>query len=261
LQKLWLSEAHENRTGDTDAKQFWESWRAAPDFAAKYAATADGIALAGRLVKDLGNFGSVVRFQTYGGHLHVIFKGYPGLRRVLTGTKYLATNPKVIQMGVGRSGAFSAIRGGAVLTVVLVTAFRVFDYLMMDDQTLSFLLGTLATDFIKIGTSAAAAVAAVGLITSATATVIAVGPLVVAIIVGVGVGFVLDVIDERFGLTRAFVAELERTGRRITRHFQEVQDQVAQVAGDAAEAITMALLDEVEKCVRSWLPNVIFGRY
>ncbi len=59
-------------------------------------------------------------------------------------------NAKVIQMGLGKYGAVQAAKGGGVLTIVLVTAFRVIDYFLTDSATLNQLIGTLATDVIRI---------------------------------------------------------------------------------------------------------------
>ena len=262
LKRLWVADVKQGRITLAEAEKIWESWRAAPHFAAQYAATAFDMTLAARLVKDLGHIGGRVRYATYAGRVHVIFKGYAGLRRILNGTKYLATNPKVVQMGVGRAGAVRAIRGGAILTVVLVSAFRVFDYLMSDKQTLTYLLGSLAADFIKVGISAAAAVAAVG-VTSATAVAaFAVGPLLVAIIVGALVGFALDMVDDRFAISAQLIDEMDRIARQvepdIDRRLDRAADRVVELAGDLAEAMVGAVLRQIEEYVRERMHRIIW---
>jgi len=53
--------------------------------------------------KDLGLTGRV-ETKIIKGRQYVIFKGYPGLRILFPGTKYLADNRKVIQMAIGGLG-------------------------------------------------------------------------------------------------------------------------------------------------------------
>lgn len=104
-----------------------------------------------KLVGDLGGFGAKAYIKTYGGKAHIILKGQPGLRSILTGTKYGIKNPKVVSMGLGKTGAIAAAKQGGILTVVLLSAYRVVDYFLTDQATLSRLVGTLATDIVKVG--------------------------------------------------------------------------------------------------------------
>ncbi len=262
LKRLWIGEIKNNNISLAEAEKLWESWRGIPQFAAQYAAVADDMGLAARLVKDLGHIGGRVRYVQYSGRVHVIFKGYAGLRKVLNGTRYLASNPKVVQMGVGRAGAVRAIRGGAALTVVLVSAFRVFDYLMSDNQTLTYLLGSLAMDFIKVGISAAAAVAAVGVASTTAVAAFAVGPLLVAIVVGALIGFVLDMVDDRFAISAQLIDAIDRVAQRaeqsLRSHVDRVQDRIAKLAEDLAEAVIQSVLCEIEEYVRERMHRVIW---
>lgn len=50
-----------------------------------------------------------------------------------------------------------SIKSGGIITVVLVTAYRVADYFLGDKQTLSKLYGSVASDIIKIGLSSSIA--------------------------------------------------------------------------------------------------------
>ena len=54
-------------------------------------------------------------------------------------------------MGLGKTGAIAAAKQGGILTVVLLSAYRVVDYFLTDQATLSRLVGTLATDIVKVG--------------------------------------------------------------------------------------------------------------
>lgn len=63
-------------------------------------------------------------------------------------------------MGLGKAGAIHAAKSGGILSVVLLSAYRAVDYFLMDQATLSQLIGSLATDVVKVGIAAGASIAA-----------------------------------------------------------------------------------------------------
>ena len=72
----------------------------------------DGVAL-GAVALEMQRGGSVFSkylIKTYNGKPNVIFKGYSGLRTHLTGTKYLANNPKVVSFGIGKLGVSQVVK-------------------------------------------------------------------------------------------------------------------------------------------------------
>jgi len=225
----------------------------------------DDLWLARLLVKDLGSAFARVRYQVYKGSTYVVFKGYAGLRQIFTGTRYKAEHVKVVQMGVGRAGAMQAVRGGAILTVVLVSAFRIFDYLMSDGQTLSYFLGTLASDFIKIGVSAASAAASVIAASAVSIATFAVGPLLVAIAVGVGVSLLMEFLDAKFRLTDQLIEKLDELvlqaewgmQRRIEDAKRKGAELVSEAVAHATSAILEAVLEELEDYVQRTLPRAV----
>ena len=85
-----------------------------------------------KLIRDLGGVGARAYIKSYGGKPHIILKGHAGLRTVLTGTKYGIKNPKVISMGLGKSGAVAAAKQGGILTVIVLSAYRVVDHFLTD---------------------------------------------------------------------------------------------------------------------------------
>lgn len=166
-----------------------------------------------RICKDLGMFGQYV-VKTVGDKQYVIFKGYAGVREIFTAPRYLETNQKVVQMAIGKVGLKSSIRIGGMLTIVLYAGIELIKY-VLDESTLSQLVATMATDFIKVGLGCLASQAAT-LMIGTTATVAA-GPLVVAIIIGIGVSLTLDYIDKKFGLTAKLAQELAAFGDAFDR--------------------------------------------
>jgi hypothetical protein len=112
----------------SNVQQAWLQIREELEFGASYYASADDAVTLSKLIADLGGAGARTYVKHYGGKPHIILKGHPGLRKVLTGTKYGIKNPKVITMGLGKSGAVHAAKSGGIISIVLLTVYRVTDY-------------------------------------------------------------------------------------------------------------------------------------
>jgi len=158
-----------------------------------------------RLINDLGVKGSVV-LKSFKGRQYIIFKGYSGNRSIFTASRYLAKNPKVVDMAIGRVGVNKSIVSGARVTIFLIVPINILNYILDDKQTMFRLIGTTSTDLIKVGASAA--VASLVATSVATITTIAAGPLVVAIAIGIVTGYTLELLDHKFGVTEALVKAL-----------------------------------------------------
>lgn len=167
----------------------------------------DAVAIT-RLIKELGFVGAFKAYvKRYGGKTHIILKGSPGLRNFLTGTRYLAANIKMVSVGLGTYSTKSLIKG-ALIGIVLMTAYRVLDHFMRDEATLAELFGGLASDIVKIGIAGLGgwlAALAIGFVTPFAA-----GPLLAVVVVTVGIGIALDVIDNKYGLTQSLIERLSQ---------------------------------------------------
>lgn len=197
-----LVHAWQKTTGKDIAQALGQGAR----FAANYASSILDAQVVLRMIKDLGVSGKVI-LKKANGKQYVIFKGYAGKRSIFTASRYLAQNPKVVDMAIGTVGVNRSIISGARLTIFLVVPLNILNYLLSDQQTLTELIGTTATDLIKVGV--ASAVASVAATTVASITTLAAGPLVVAIAVGLAVGYGLDKLDQHFGLTDALIKGLD----------------------------------------------------
>jgi hypothetical protein len=172
--------------------------------------------IAAKLLAEFGIKPNQLLLKQYGRKTYVIFKGYPGVRKIFRGTRYLTENPKVVRMAVGPKGVAKAVKGGFVVTVVLSVGIEVFDYFIRDTATLPELLGNVSSDLIKIGVSSLAAAAAGLAVGTATAIgSIAAAPLVVAIGVGVITGMILEKIDKKYGTTAALIKAYENLGIKL----------------------------------------------
>lgn len=227
-------------------KNAWQKIKGGAEKGANYYANAADARTLSKLIGDLGGYATQAYIKNYNGKPHIILKGHPGLRKILTGTKYGITNPKVVTLGLGKAGAVNAAKMGGIISVVLMTAYRVVDYFLTDEATLSRLIGSLATDVVKIGIAAGASIAAVSAATALGIT-IAIGPIAVVVIVGLLANIALNNLDGHFGVTERLIAGLDELGARATINIKQaaastatgVVDTVFDYAIDTARSIAI----------------------
>lgn len=210
----------------------WDAVRPKLETAANYTAPTLDAVTAARAIRELGGFSpGKILVRNYSGRQYVIFKGDRRNRKILRGTRYLASNPKVVRMAIGPKGIKRSAQRGFCVTVVLSVGITVFDYFIRDTSTLYELLGTVTGDLIKIGLGALAAAAA-GLIAGGAAVLASVpaAPLIAAVAVGIAATMILDKIDERTGATRALIEGYRQIGidlleirEEYRRGFREIQ--------------------------------------
>lgn len=201
-----------------------------------------------KLVGDLGGVSAKAYVKTYGGKPHIILKGRPGLRKILTGTKYGIKNPKVITMGLGKAGAITAAKSGGILTVVLLSAYRIANYILTDQATLSQLIGTLATDVVKVGIATGASIAAASGFVAIGFTA-AIGPIAAVILVGVAVSMTLTVLDEKYGITDKVVAALDEMGTDIITSIEVGKQHIKDVVNKEIESVLDYVIDSAKRIV------------
>jgi hypothetical protein len=225
----------------------WEKLRDKIKLLADYRATADDLILLVKLTKDLGSVASKAYVKVVSGKPHIILKGYPGLRNVLTSTKYPVNNAKVISMGLGKSGAIGAAKSGGIVTIYCLTIYRVADYFLRDEATLSELIGSLATDVIKVGISVGASIAAASIV--AGLTTLAIGPLIAVIAVGVLTSIALDMVDEHFGITERVIEAVDAFHVKLLFTQQKVMQNVNSTLYKVEEAVIDSTLRVIDKII------------
>lgn len=167
--------------------------------------------VANQLIDELGLTGKAV-IKEIQGKSYVILKGYPGLREKLTGTRYLASNPKVVDLAIGTKRVSGTMISGARLSIFIAVPMTVLQFLISEQSTLLRLVGTIASDLVKIGLSTIIASAA-GMAAGAITTVAA-GPIVAAIAFGIATAVTLEYLDRTFGVTNALVNAMEKAKQR-----------------------------------------------
>jgi len=179
-------------------KRLWKILKNTMELSASYWASVKDIRTVSLLAKELGA-GTKAYIKLYGGKAYIILKGNPRLRATLNAPRYGVNNMKVITMGLGIAGAINATKKGGYLTIILLSAFRIADYVLRDEATLGQLIGSLATDVVKVGIAVGASIFVAS---SSTVAAIAIGPIVAVIVVGIAISWSLSQIDEKYGFTK-----------------------------------------------------------
>ena len=164
------------------------------------------------------------------------------MRRLFPGTKYLADNRKIVQMGIGALGVKNMVKGGALLTICITVPLTILECFLKDQYTMSALIGNVASVLTKIGIgSIMATVAGLGV---GAFTTFAAAPIVASIVIGVFAGLLLEWLDAKCQLTKKLVAALEKLSDQMA----EVQDKTkySQYQGQESQFIGQAKLREMQ---------------
>ncbi|GAB3093698.1 hypothetical protein G8770_22615 [Aestuariicella hydrocarbonica] len=226
-------------------QDMWQKLKSKAEVGTSYYASVDDLRTLSKLLGDLGGFTTKAYVKSYKGRPHIILKGHPGLRNILTGTKYGIQNPKVITMGLGKSGAVHAAKSGGILSIVLISAYRVVDYFLTDGATLTQLVGSLATDIVKVGLATGASIAAASAVVAMGFTV-AIGPIAAVVLVGVGTSMALSALDEHYGITDRVIAGLDSMSENIENRIEHVKQGLYQQAGEVVDSIFDYAIDSAK---------------
>jgi hypothetical protein len=146
-------------------------------------------------LKQQGNVFGKFKIKVYNGSPAIIIDSYPRIREHLTGTRYLASNPKLFTVGVGRLEAAKSMKGGFIVTLIISVTFHALDLVLRDEATWHNFVAGVAVDMAIV----AASIAATGLILmGATAMGLVITSAVIPLIVVVAVGTVTTLLASAF---------------------------------------------------------------
>ncbi len=235
--------------GKPQAKSLWEQLRGTVEFGANYLALGGDVSKLAQLGYALGGMGQAY-VKSYNGKSYIILKGHAGLRRTLTGTRYLANNTQVMALGLGKHAAQASVRAGGILTLFLVGAYRIADYFLRDEATLTQLIGNLAVDVVKIAITAGVAWGAIAV---GAAIGIAVGPIAAVVLVGLLLTPALNSLDEKYGISDKVVQGLEELSNRTQSYAQQLkqdmQNRAARTAAKAAKPLLDYIVDSARRII------------
>ena len=170
-----------------------------------------------------GNVFSKYQIKTYSGKPNVIFKGYSGLRAHLTGTKYLANNPKVVSFGIGKLGVAKAIKGGFIVTVIISATFHSFEQMLNDKATWHDFVGGLTVDVGIAAVASGIAWGAVATYVGGAVAMVAVGPLLAVVVVGTALTVLTAAFIDSDALSKRISDSLREAEQRLKEGLLEIQ--------------------------------------
>ncbi|MFG1172018.1 hypothetical protein AAFN90_00125 [Erwiniaceae bacterium CAU 1747] len=171
------------------------------------------------VIHEFKSFGITAKvFTASNGKKFIHISGYAGLRKIITGTRYGASHPQMLAMGIGQQGLTASLVKGAKFCIFFAVGYRIIESIFKSDYTLSSFLGNVTMDMAKVAISAVASFA-VG--TVLTAMGILGGSIIAAAVVIVGVGIaatmILNSVDDHYKISSKLIALLKEEFRNKTR--------------------------------------------
>jgi hypothetical protein len=201
------------------------------------------------ILQDFG-FKGKFYIKTTNGKQYIIFKGYAGLRKWMTGTRYAATNPRVFNFSA--AGKIKTAMEGNEVTIIIVGAIDIVLWMTdkSNEKQFSDLCIEIGMDVLKLvvnslitaGITAAILAGIAALSITAPVWAVVVG----AIVIGVGIGFLINWIDQKTGATE-YVKEKGREGENLLK--EAWQDNVVEPMG--------RMLYQLEKSIENLYYNPV----
>lgn len=225
-----------------------------------YGVSGKDVVTTSMIIAKLGGFGIMATTYINNKGTELIkLSGYPGIRKVLNAPVFAIKNPKVVDLGIGKYGVEKSIVEGARLTFYVAAAYRTIDFILNDETSLTYFLGSLATDAVKIGIVSAVS-------WGAGAFAVAYIPFISApLVIVVGCGFLaawgLNKLDEKYGLTNKMVAYIEAAQQEFVAKAIEIEtgiwDLGAMYADNMLAEGVEVINGQIKKYIRSTINDII----
>ncbi|WP_315530941.1 hypothetical protein [Delftia acidovorans] len=158
----------------------------------------------------LGLAGARSYIKTTATGTYIIITGYAGLRRqLLQGTRFLAANPRMVQMGLGIRGLQNVAKGGFLLSLVVGTGIETLDFIFNDEKTMHDLVGGIGVEAVKAGLATMVGLTA-GM-TTASMISVAVLPLAIMAAMILITSLALNSADERWQIKQNVIKAIKFT--------------------------------------------------
>ncbi|PHM28810.1 membrane protein [Xenorhabdus budapestensis] len=152
------------------------------------------------------------------GKKYIHLSGHAGLRRLVRGTRYGASHPQMLAMGIGQQGLNASIIKGVRFCIVFSIGYRLIESIFKDEYTLADFIGNITMDMAKTAIIAASSWIAGSLLTATAflgGSIIAVAGIVLAVGIIVAIG--LDLVDKQYGISEKLIALLKEAMERKPR--------------------------------------------
>ncbi|SHM16484.1 hypothetical protein [Morganella morganii] len=170
----------------------------------------------GKLINEIKSFGvEAIEYMGKDGNRYVRLTGEAGLRKYLTATLYLITDPKMLEFGIGEVGFETNLAKGTRFCIYFSAAYRGIELLFKDEYDLTDFFVNVSMDAAKALIGMGVALLAKGLINTFVGII---GGGLIAISAGVFVvslfaAFGLYILDDYFGISKSIIDELKNSKR------------------------------------------------
>lgn len=195
--------------------------------------------------KKSGNILGLIEYKRLNGKKYIIFKGRPGLRKIITGTRYLASNAKLMSVGIGAKGSFKGLKSGFLISIFFSITLNTVNWLFEDDYRWTHWLATTSTDIIKVVISGVAAALVTTTLTIMTATFVV--PIALGIAVALMVSGKLNEIDDIYALTDSLTLYFEKKEKEIV---SKLESGIREVLVFSARKLRVLVHNFVEARIR-----------
>jgi hypothetical protein len=164
-----------------------------------------------RLAADLQRGGSAFTKYTVKvceGKTYISFKGYAGLRKHITGTRFLLNNPSLINVGIGTLGAAKAIKGGLAISIICSIGYYSLEQLLNDKKTWHDFVAGITVDT-ATALAGGAIVWSLVCVASGSVATLAIGPLLIVVLFGGILTFTLNMVANHYKLADRLAAFLK----------------------------------------------------
>lgn len=170
----------------------------------------------GKLIAEVKSFG--VKAGEYigrDGSRYIRLTGEASLRKYLTATIYLITDPKMLEFGIGEVGFETNLAKGTRFCIYFAAAYRGIELLFKDEYDLTDFFVNVSMDAAKALIGMGVALLAKGLITTFVGII---GGGLIAISAGVFAvslfsAYGLYILDDYFGISKSIIDKLKNSKR------------------------------------------------
>lgn len=242
--------------GNSAFGQYWTktfSPNASEPWVGPVAQGANDAAMITKTLNTIGIAGITSYVKSTAAGTYIIIKGYAANRSsALQGTRYLATHPQMLQLGLGMKSLQGVAKGGFVLGVVVSSGIEVADFVFNDEKTMYDLVGGIGVEAVKGGLGALVAYGFASM--AATMTAVAVAPLVVMAVAAVLVGAGLNYIDREYNIKGQVIDALKATPETVAQGLYRIDTKAKGWTEQLNKAISQKV-NEIGQSVNSGLTD------
>lgn len=152
------------------------------------------------------------------GKTYIKITGYPGMRRILEGTRYAVDHPQMLEMGIGIRGLGNALIKGTRFCIFASIAWRIIELIFKSDYDLVDFLVDITMDAAKAVVASVVIGVIAGALTLWSVPIIIIAGIV--IIAGIYLNINLNELDDMQGLSVSLKEKL----RIALTEYQRVND-------------------------------------